>query len=159
MRKLLAIGLALATSAMAGCDPAPLYVESRTQVIQRVSPRSEWRASGSVRDPAYAIDGDLGSMAVSPQGAVQAELIIDLGRPCLFNMIVLDHGKNEFGHAQRVTVLASVDGRTFTPQYVARGTRRVTLFSLMTPTLARFVRLRAEGIGQQPWSVAEVHVQ
>lgn len=159
MQKLLAITLTLGTLAVVGCDPAPLYVDPRNQVIQRVTPRSEWRAGGSLRDSAYAIDGDIGSMAVSQQGAASGELTIDLGRSCLFNMIVIDHGRNEHGYSQRITVLTSLDGRTYTQRYQAVGTRRVSIFSLMTPTLARFVRLRADGIGQSPWSVAEVHLQ
>jgi hypothetical protein len=119
---------------------------------------SNWKIVGStLSDSRNAIDGDLLSAATSTHPHTGAQLTIDLGKPCLFNQVIIDHGPNEYGFARKVTVLTSRDGREFTPQYVAPGTRRATYASLVTCVLARYVRLQVVQQGDEPWSVAEVY--
>jgi len=118
-----------------------------------------WRAEGSLRNPQLAIDGNLSTAAVSEPLYAGAFLTIDLGKPCLFNMVVLDHGSDEHGHARKVALLTSMDGKSYTRQLVASGTRRVTTLSAITLILARYVRLQAAVPGDQPWSIAEVYLQ
>jgi hypothetical protein len=124
-----------------------------------ISPRSTWRAAGDLQSVASAIDQNPGTAAVSTAPDGRGTITIDLGKPCLFNMVVIEHGSNEMGFARRVAVLTSMDGEIFTQRYAGVGTRRVTILYMGTPVLARFVRLRAIVAGEQPWSVAEVFLQ
>ena len=118
-----------------------------------------WRASGDLRVPNITIDGNINTIAISPNSDGRGTLTIDLGKPCMFNMIVVEHGANEFGFARRVAVSTSLDGQAFTQRYTGHGTRRVTILCPATPMLARYVRLQAVVAGDQPWSVAEVYFQ
>jgi len=85
-------------------------------------------------------------------------LTIDLGKSCMFNMVVIDHGPGGTGYAHQVTLLVSIDGTDFQPIHVSPGTRRITTLSVITPTLARYIRLEATEPGAQPWSIAEVYL-
>jgi hypothetical protein len=151
--------LAAGVSAAVGCDPSPIYDSPGRPIVGAVTERSLWRASGTVKDPASATDGSIDTAAVATNTPTAPTLTIDLGKPCLFNLLVLDHGREPFGFARRVVVATSLDGKTFAQQYAASGTRRVSTFLLVTPVLARYVQFQATAPGQKPWTVAEVHLQ
>ena len=143
-----------------GCDPSPIYTENgRRTAAGRVSDRAAWRAYGELKNPQGAVDGDINTAAVAAAGSRMPSLTIDLGKACCFNMVVVDHGRREHGFARRVAVLISADGRRYRQWYVGPGTRRVTIFSLVQPALARYVKLQVVERGAEPWSVAEVHFQ
>ena len=110
-------------------------------------------------NPADAVDGNINTRAVASSDGATPQLTIDLGKPGMFNMVVIDHGRNELGFASEVRVQTSLDGRVFTNRYSASGARRVSSFLLLTPVLARYVRLEAVAPGQSPWSLAEIHIQ
>jgi hypothetical protein len=124
-----------------------------------VTPRKTWRATGDLRDPAKALDGDLSTAAVSGSSYANAHIDVDLGKACMFNRIIVEHGPDEFGFPHRMAVLTSLDGRYFTPLTQVPGKRRVTNVSLIGPVLARYVRLQAISPGARPWSVAEIYLQ
>ncbi len=124
----------------------------------RISPRGRWLAYGNLRDPHLAIDGNPSTAAVSEVFYHGAALTIDLGKFCQFNMVIIDHGSNEFGFCGRVAVLTSDDGQWFRQQVVVPGLRRVTTAVLARQVLARYIRLQALEPGKEPWSIAEVHL-
>jgi len=124
----------------------------------RLSARTRWVASGNLRDPQNAVDGNIATAAVSRAGDQNATLTIDLGRNCQFNMVVVEHGAKEFGFPRRMAVLTSTDGVNFRKQIEVPGLRRVTTAVLIRQVLARYVRLQAVVPGERPWSVAEVHL-
>jgi hypothetical protein len=121
-----------------------------------ITPHTQWRVSGDLTNPAAAADGDLTTAAISQAAYAGAELTVDLGKPCLFNMIVMDHGPMPEGFPRRMAVLTSLDGREFTYTYGKEGNRQRTVFVLITPTLARYIRIKAVVPGSEPWSVGEV---
>ncbi len=152
------IATLLAGSALAACGCADPYQDGRSPAAS-ISRRAVWRAGGDVRSPQYAVDGDPATAAVSSAADHTGMLTIDLGKPCLFNMVVIEHGHDEHGFAGRVAVLTSLDGQIFTHRYAAAGTRKVTTLWLGEAVLARYVRLQVLVGGNRPWSVAEVHLQ
>jgi hypothetical protein len=123
-----------------------------------MTPRGRWKASGDLQNPQKAIDGDVGTAAVSASRYDNAQLTIDLGKICHFSMVVVDHGTNEFGFCRRLAVLTSEDGVTFKNQAAVPGLRRATAVVLPEQVLARYVRLQAVAAGDRPWSVAEVYL-
>lgn len=149
----------LVAALQAGCELPAAYEGKGQQVIGRVTDRSAWSASGSLADCANAIDRNINTMAIAKEGDPAPTLTIDLGQPCMFNMIVVDHGRNEHNYARRVMILTSADGRRFIPQYTAPGTRRVSIYCLPTFVLARYVQIQASEPGDRPFSVAEVYLQ
>lgn len=152
--------LAILLGFIVGCD-VPIYNGNEGQrTTTAISPRESWRASGDLREAAKAVDGDLYSAAVSADSYDNAKLTLDLGKPCVFNTIILDHSQRyQFGFCRRVSVLISNDGHNFTQVYVGPGTRRVTYLNLITPTLARYVRLQVVVPGDKPWAIAEIYLQ
>jgi len=144
----------------AGCNPSELYVgEQRSFAPGAITAKRRWRVSGGLGDVRAATDGSAETVAVSGRNS-NAALTIDLGEACMFNMVVVDHGASgRDGYAGRLAVSASIDGRNFTRLASVPGTRRVTLVNIITPHLARYVRLQVVGRGPEPWSVAEVHIQ
>jgi len=124
-----------------------------------VPDRSLWEAYGTVENPGHAIDGNINTAAIGASRGRAASLVVDLGKPGTFNMVVIDHGRNALGFAREVEVYTSLDGKSFKRRYRALGTRRVSTFCLMEPVLARYVRLDAVEAGDQPWSLAEIHLQ
>jgi len=124
-----------------------------------VSARTTWRVGGDLKEVKNAVDGSRVTAAVSEPAYQNAHVTIDLGKPCLFNMVVIDHGPEEMGFCRRLAVLTSLDGQNYTRRTVGPGTRRVTILSLITPILARYVRLQVVATGDRPWSVGEVYVQ
>lgn len=147
---------------LTGCDPSGTGTAGKGGVetqASRVTARSQWKASGNVVDAAKAIDGSLGTRAVSRQLQEDPQITIDLGLKCLFNMVVIEHGQDEHGYARRVAVSTSRDGKNFTHRHSAPGNRRVTHVAIITPVLARYVRISAVGKGSRPWSLAEIRIQ
>ena len=144
---------------LAGCTNSDLYGSSGKMPVSRVSKRRLWRASGELKRPELATDGRLDTAAISTLSYAGATLTIDLGKPSLFNLVVIDHGRNHFGFCRRVGILTSSDGKTYTQRYAAPGTRRLTTLLLPRHVLARYVRLQAIVPGDNPWSVAEVYFQ
>ena len=147
--------IAMLASCVTGAGCGNGYDNGRSEAAI-ITPRRTWRASGDMRTVQAAIDQDLATAAVSAESGGRGTITIDLGKPCLFNMIFIEHGPNEMGFARRVAVLTSMDGEVFTQRYAGPGTRRVTALYLGAPVLARYVRLRAVVAGDRPWSVAEV---
>jgi hypothetical protein len=142
-----------------GCDSTAEEGGGAPSPGSVITPRNTWRASGDLRDPAKAIDGDLSTAAVSGNPYANAHIELDLGKPCLFNRLVVEHGPDEHGFPARMAVFTSLDGQTFTSQGEFSGKRHVTNVVLITPVLARYVRLQAVSPGARPWSVAEVYLQ
>jgi len=141
------------------CDPAPLYgPDGQLPGAGYVTPRTSWKITGNMKDCDFACDGKFDTAATAPAGA-QAYVTIDLGKPCMFNFIAIDHGRDYDAFAKRVQIATSADGRNFTPQIVGPGTRRVSNFLLRRGVLARYVRITVVEPGSRPWSVAEIYLQ
>ena len=142
-----------------GCAVSPIYQEGTLPGLAVLPKKSDWRAVGSLQDIRYAIDGDINTAALNGAAAEEATITIDLGRACMFNTVVIDHGRNEPAYAHSVAVLISMDGKNFTQRYSAPGTRRVSTFCMPSPVLARYVRIAALAPRAGSWSVAEVYLQ
>ena len=151
--------LLLAAFTLTGCDPVQMYQPVTGGYLgARITPQSSWSARGSLSTPQNAVDGNFATTArAGGQGG--GEIVIDLKEICLFQTVIIEHGKSEEGYARLVGVATSVDGRSFTDRYVGVGSRRVSILSLSAPVLARYVRLQAIKPGPEPWSLAEVYVQ
>ena len=144
---------------LSGCSD-PIYTGGETGLAASISAKAKWRAYGDFRNGQYAVDGNVHSSAITGPSYDNAKLTIDLGRRCLFNMIIIDQGPDdELGFCRRVAVQISNDGVTFGQIYVASGTRRITYCPLITPTMARFIRLVAIVPGDKPWSIAEIYME
>ena len=142
----------------AGCG-GQLYNDAQRFMPGRITPRRQWVVSSNIlSNPSQAADGDRYTAATSSSSYAYAELTIDLGKECLFNMVAIDHGLKEYGHARTVAVLTSSDGTNFTQQAAVPGLRRVTTILLVKPVLARYVKLRAVAAGSKPWSIGEVYL-
>jgi hypothetical protein len=143
---------------LAGCPPySSLRAPQSPGAV--LSERSTWRADGDLDDVNKAIDGNILTIARSTFENPTANLTIDLGKPCVFNRIIIEHGQDEFGYCDRFAVLTSMDGRNYTQQTEMSGVRKVTNVVLVTPVMARYVRLQVTVPGPQPWAVAEVIFQ
>lgn len=140
----------------AGCNGSR-YQNSRAEAAA-ITPRSTWQVSGDLRTHPAAIDQNISTAAVSADSSGRGTITIDLSKPCLFNMVIIEHGPDEMGFAPRVAVHISLDGQTFSQHYVGVGSRRVTILYMGGPVLARYVRLQALAAGQRPWSVAEIYL-
>lgn len=156
------LGLALLLAAVFGCNGMPDYHTDTKppELPSQLTGRDRWRitAGSEIRNAEKAIDDDRGTAAVSGSSYDKAYITIDLGKACVFNMVVIDHGRDEYGFCGRVGVLTSLDNQTYTPQRSEPGTRRVSILSLIRPTLARYVRIRADEQGGRPWSLAEIYL-
>ncbi len=154
--------LATALVAMAaGCDGANGYPEGQHQPAADVTLRTRWTAHEVVNivNAERAFDGNPSAAATTTRGYQGATLTIDLGKISQFNMIVLYHGAKEMGFARRVSVSISIDGKNFRKRFDGPGTRRVSIFSLVAPSLARYVRLEVTQPGTEPWSIGEIYVR
>ena len=159
-RTWLCVAAAATVTAATGCEVGEIYWQRPGGKLGlKISPKASWRASGTAANPRAAIDGDLTTAARSSYRGGNAELTIDLGRRCLFEMIVIDHGEAQHGYARRVGVATSRNGKAYVDRYTAPGTRRVTHLMLPKPALARYVRLKVVAPGRRAWSVAEVYIQ
>ncbi len=148
-------GFCFACLAGWGCT-GPIYEHSGSS---SVSPYTAWHVTGELDGVAKAVDDNVSTAAVSKSYYLNHGLTLDLGKPCLFNMVVLDHGSNENGYCRRVGLWTSMDGRNFSYVYAAPGTRRVTTINWVTPVLARYIRIQAIMPGDRPWSIAEIYVR
>lgn len=157
-RILAAVSVVLAAMAC-GCGVGSIYSDPQGSMVAYVSPRSTWKINGDLPKAQSAIDDDVTTFAQTGPSYANSQLTIDLGQPCLFNMVVVDHGPNRDGYPARLGVLTSNDGKEFVLRHSSPGSRRVTTALLMTPVLARYVRIQALDEGRQPWSVAEVYLQ
>lgn len=147
-------------ASLAGCDGvSAVYTPTGGHLGAHISARNTWTASGDLFDAARAIDGDLLTVAASDHAYAGAELTIDLKQPCIFQTIILEHGRARNGFCRTVRASTSLDGKLFVDRYTGAGTRRVTHLLLAQPVLARYIRLRAEAPGDEPWSIAEVYLQ
>ena len=150
------IGLLVAV----GCGLEGVYDDNSRSQVAAISKRTSWRAYGDLRNPQYALDGRQDTAAVSNGNNYDdAVLTFDLGKPCLFNMVVIEHGPNEHGFCGRIAVLTSMDGVHYSDQKIGSGTRAVTTLLLDSPVLARYVQLKVIVPGTRPWSVSEVYLQ
>jgi hypothetical protein len=123
-----------------------------------ISDRSIWRAAGEgLAEPHKAFDGDKHTAAIAPGNALNARLTIDLGKPCIFNTIIIDNGEGSW--PGQLTVSTSTDGREYTQRHVGPGTRRFTIISLIRPTLARYIRLQATSPAGGQWEIHELYLQ
>ena len=151
--------LTFAMLACAGCTGNIIDQDSFGTPASAVTPSNSWVVSSNFGNAKILTDGSVGACLTSPNTTEQAYVMVDMGKRCLFNQIILDHGPNEFGCARRVAVYTSLDGREFTRQYVAPGTRRLTYLNLIIPVLARYVRVQVEQHGDRPWSIAEIYIR
>lgn len=145
----------LAAMMLAGCENS-ITDETGQAPGSVITPRQTWRAMGDVQNPSLAIDGSVSTAATTTGSYDNASITVDLGKPCIFNLIQIEHGSDEQGYARRASVLVSIDGEKYERVAEASGTRRVTNINLITPTLARYVRIQATISGPRPWSIAEI---
>jgi hypothetical protein len=151
--------LLAAAVASGGCGASPVYSALNPEALAgAVSSPSSWRVYGNLENLPNAIDGNVQTAATS-RGVGMDVLTVDLGKVCLFNLVIIDHGSHEDAYARRVAVLTSVDGHNFDYHLSGPGNRRITSLLLERPVLARYVRLQAVLPGPQPWAVAEVYLQ
>ena len=158
LRRIASLAVAVFLVLSGGCGGAS-YRDGAHSQAAAVTPRRLWVVRGDLRNVHYAIDASKATAAIAPLPYDGATVTIDLAKPCLFNMIAVEHGPDEWGFCRRVRVLTSLDGEAFTNRFTAAGTRWISTFCLIEPTLARYVRLEAIQPGQRPWSVAEIHIQ
>ena len=144
-------------AAAVGCDGQ--YNSSRRFPAAAISPKQTWKASGGLRTPENAIDGRLSTAAQTGHSYANRSIVIDLGKVCMFNTIIIEHGNDEFGYCRRVGIYTSIDGKEYTHRTSLPGTRRVSIFALVTPVLGRYIRLQAVTPGNSSWSIAEVHLR
>ena len=142
----------ITAAVVAGCD--------ESDGLGELTPKSAWTVQArGVQNPDYATDGDPNTYATTPEGYRDAALTVDLGEPSLFNMLVIDHGDYEDGYAQRLVVSTSMDGQTYKRRAIAPGNRVVSNVCIVTPVLARYVRIEVVESWWHPWSIAEIQLK
>jgi len=151
------LGIAAVCVSVCSCN-GPIYEPERRTFPDTITPPARWIVTGNVQSPAKAIDGNVATAAIGPQGQANGWIVIDLGKICLLNMVVIDHGPDEFGYCRELAVQTSDDGQTWTLQAVVPGLRRVTNCLFTGPELARYVKLQCLTPGARPWSVAEIYI-
>ena len=151
---------------LAVCLPAVLiggctaeYATENQFPAARITVRDSWKITGDLTGLGNAIDGDPATAAVSAASYTNAEITLDLGKVCMFNTVIVQHGSDENGFARRVSILTSVDGQEYTLRGASPGNRLVSYFVLVTPVVGRYVRLHVTVPGARPWSVAEIYLQ
>ncbi len=146
------------TMLTAGCGDS--FTHGRGPGGSRVTRPETWKLSGDLSNLPRAVDNSFGTVATSGNSYVGDVVTVDLGAPCLLNLVVMSHGKStQDGYPRRVALDVSLDGQKFKKVAEVSGTRRVTAISIVTPTLARYIRLRALEEGPRPWAIAELVVQ
>ncbi|RKY26669.1 MAG: hypothetical protein DRP83_03795 [Planctomycetota bacterium] len=161
IRTLLLAVLLLAGLGAVGCEPDFGLSRGRTLGVAIPDPQT-WRVSstnGGFKNIRRAADGDASTLAVSARRYRNAQITIDLGKPCLFNLLALRHGENAFGFARKVALSTSMDGKRYTNRYSCPGTRGITYIPVLTQILARYVRITAVVQGSQPWAISEIYLQ
>jgi hypothetical protein len=145
---------------LGGCSPESIYAGSEPGAVASITPKPKWRAYGDFHNPQYAVDGNVHTSAITGPSYDNAKFTIDLGKRCLFNTIIIDQGPDdEMGFCRRIAVQVSNDGINFYQAYTVSGTRRITYCSIVTPTMARYIRLVALVPGDRPWSIAEIYLE
>jgi len=144
---------------MPGCVGPIYHPTGQKPLAARITPRQEWRIQSDLHDPAYAVDGQLSTISQSGYDYDNATITIDLGKVCLLNMVVIDHGEKEHGFCRRLVLLTSTNGKKFVRRHISPGNRRVSIVCLMIPTLVRYVKLQVISQGQEPWAIAEIYIQ
>lgn len=157
--KITAILLTVVLLGCMGCTGAIIEQDAFGTPATAVTPSNSWVVSCNFGNAKVLNDSGVGSCLVTPNTTDQAFVVVDMGKRCLFNQVILDHGTNEFGCARRVAVYTSLDGREYTQQYIGPGTRRLTYLNLITPVLARYVRVQVVQHGDRPWSLAEIYIR
>jgi hypothetical protein len=151
---------AIGALAVSGCTRTAAYSHANKKPpAAAISDPQIWRLGGNLYNLGHAADGSTSTATVSDPAYRNATLTIDLGKPCLFNAIFIDHGPSAMGFCRRVAVLTSLDGKHFSQQHVGPGTRRVTSLCIIKPVLARYIRLQAIIPGDRAWSIGEVYIQ
>jgi len=147
-----------AASLLGGCMRGQI-IDHEGRAIALITPKSQWKLSGDFTDAAKAADDNVNTVATSSDSPT-SYLQIDLGKPCVFNLIIIDHGPdNQHNFPGRLVVMTSYDGKNWTTEYVVHGTRRITYIPLVGAKLARYVRLVTQVRGEQPWTVGEIYFQ
>ena len=144
---------------LTGCAPGGLVPHGPTDPASSISPRQQWKADGTISDAARAIDGSMETAARGREGLAGQSITLDLGKACLFNLIRVDHGPYPDGYAETIAVYVSLDGQSFEPVHRGPGTRGSTYANLMTPVLARYVRVENVSAGPRGWAVAEIVIR
>ena len=161
MHRMIVISVVLAAllASLLGCESG--YSEHNKQAASSISLRKEWipASSASVANPELALDGNMGTAAKSGSSQTDAWVELDLGEVCLFNEVIIEHGLAEEGFAGRVSIYTSIDGENYTYRFTGPGNRRVSIFALVTPVLAKYVRLEVSQPGPHMWSLAEVYLR
>jgi len=162
MRTLKIISFVVILSFMAGgCDPNFNYDGPRAQPGAMAS-QTEWKVTGTPGQfsfLSFAHDGNAMTVCQSKGYSRGTAITIDFSRPCMFNMIAIQHGPFEFGYAKEVAVEISNDGKNFTRIFNGEGTRKITYLCILSPVKARYVRLVAIRPGIDKWSIAEIYFQ
>lgn len=153
-----ALAVLAVLAAMVGCSPVYDAGPPRPGEAAVVTPRTQWKLSGTLTDLPLANDGSDATGARADLEGGRPVVVIDLGKACLLNMVTVTHAVDD-GYAQRLSVHTSMDGRQFVKRHESSGKRRVTVMTWIEPVLARYVRIQVDQRGPQPWSVAEVYIQ
>ena len=147
---------------LVGCDPQFDLGRGNIFGTDAISSQLAWKITSQhgFKGARKAIDGSSHTYAITTgKDYSGASITIDLERQCIFNMVVLIHGRKEFGFAKEVKLSISTDGKHFKPCYQTFGTRKITYISVLTPVTARYIRFTAVKPGSKPWAIAEVYLQ
>lgn len=158
--KIISLAAFLAMAAC-GCDPKFDYSGDRAQP-EAIAAQTEWKVTGTPGEFSFltfAYDGNPMTVCQSKSYNRGQAITIDFSRPCIFNMIAIQHGPFEYGFAKEVAVEISNDGKTFTRIFNGEGTRKITYLCILSPVKARYVRLVALRPGAEKWSIAEIYFQ
>lgn len=146
----------------AGCDPNFNYDGDRAQP-GAMAPQTEWKVTGSPAGEfsflTFAYDGNAMTTCQAKNYTRGQAITIDFTRPCIFNMIAIQHGPYEFGFPKEIAVDISNDGKNYTRIFTGEGTRKITYLCILSPVKARYVRLVALRPGSDKWSIAEIYFQ
>ncbi len=158
MNKLLSIVMMTLLVALAACTPLT-YSDTNVVPAAAMPPRRTWTVSESsgFADANRLLDNNRATAASAVEDG--ASVTIDLGEVSMFNLVIVDHGHKQNACAGRVAVYTSLDGLNFTHRFTGPGTRYLSYYSLVAPSLARYVRLTVVREGRQPLSIAEVYLR
>jgi hypothetical protein len=158
MNKCLCIVVLGLLAAAGGCGVYS-YGDENVVPVSAMPPRSTWTvaASSGLSNPGNALDNNRITVASATEEG--GSITIDLGEVSLFNLVIVDHGNRQNACAGRVAVYTSLDGENFTHRFTGPGTRYVSYYSLVAPSLTRYLRLTVVREGRHPLSIAEVYLR
>ena len=158
-------------SRWAGYLLAPRPAEGGADVGPAV-PVQHVRASHHPEDARRMLDGDVATAWGSGTPQIGGEdVVLDLGQPRDLSTLVLQMGSYAFGHANALEVSVSADDTNWTTVFegplgvravraAVQNPERVPITIPLTPSSARFVRLRQTGAEPGiPWWIAEISVR